>query len=65
MNDKVLKLKKSNWEVCALNSVARNCTRTIWKPGVQRHLFFSFSGNYFTGDGALRDEVGYYKLQVV
>jgi acetyl-CoA synthetase len=26
------------------------------------YLFFSLSGTYFTGDGALRDEVGYYRI---
>jgi hypothetical protein len=52
MNDKVLKLK-SKWEVCVLNLGQE--LRTMGKPSkVQRHLFFSFSGNYFTGDGALR-----------
>jgi acetyl-CoA synthetase len=27
-----------------------------------RILIFSLSGTYFTGDGALRDEVGYYRI---
>jgi acyl-coenzyme A synthetase/AMP-(fatty) acid ligase len=58
MNDKVLLKEIKKWEVCVLNFGQE--LRTIWKPSkVQRHLFFSFSGNYFTGDGALRDEVGY------
>jgi acetyl-CoA synthetase len=37
--------------------------RTIW--GDQRYketYFTAFPGKYFTGDGALRDEVGYYRI---
>jgi acetyl-CoA synthetase len=38
--------------------------RTIWGDH-QRYkdtYFSAFPGNYFTGDGALRDEVGYYRI---
>lgn len=38
--------------------------RTIWGDH-QRYIdtyFSTFSGKYFTGDGALRDEVGYYRI---
>ncbi|WP_340077661.1 acetate--CoA ligase [Leptobacterium sp. I13] len=38
--------------------------RTIWGDH-QRYketYFITFPGNYFTGDGALRDEVGYYRI---
>jgi acetyl-CoA synthetase len=38
--------------------------RTIWGDH-QRYIdtyFSSFKGKYFTGDGALRDEVGYYRI---
>ena len=38
--------------------------RTIWGDH-QRYIdtyFSSFPGKYFTGDGALRDEVGYYRI---
>lgn len=38
--------------------------RTIW-GNHQRYkdtYFSAFPGNYFTGDGALRDEVGYYRI---
>ncbi|MDY0089437.1 MAG: acetate--CoA ligase [Flavobacteriaceae bacterium] len=38
--------------------------RTIWKDH-QRYketYFTAFPGKYFTGDGALRDEVGYYRI---
>ena len=38
--------------------------RTIWGDH-QRYketYFTAFSGKYFTGDGALRDEVGYYRI---
>ena len=38
--------------------------RTIWGDH-QRYIdtyFSAFPGNYFTGDGALRDEVGYYRI---
>ncbi|NER11816.1 acetate--CoA ligase [Leptobacterium flavescens] len=38
--------------------------RTIWGDH-QRYketYFTAFPGNYFTGDGALRDEVGYYRI---
>lgn len=38
--------------------------RTIWGDH-QRYIdtyFTAFPGNYFTGDGALRDEVGYYRI---
>lgn len=38
--------------------------RTIWGDH-QRYLetyFTAFPGKYFTGDGALRDEVGYYRI---
>jgi acetyl-CoA synthetase len=38
--------------------------RTIWNDH-QRYkdtYFSAFSGKYFTGDGALRDEVGYYRI---
>jgi acetyl-CoA synthetase len=38
--------------------------RTIWGDH-QRYkdtYFFAFPGTYFTGDGALRDEVGYYRI---
>ncbi len=38
--------------------------RTIWGNHQRyRETYFStFPGNYFTGDGALRDEVGYYRI---
>ncbi len=38
--------------------------RTIWKDH-ERYIntyFSQFPGKYFTGDGALRDEVGYYRI---
>jgi acetyl-CoA synthetase len=38
--------------------------RTIWGDH-QRYkdtYFSAFPGTYFTGDGALRDEVGYYRI---
>ena len=38
--------------------------RTIWNDH-QRYketYFTAFPGKYFTGDGALRDEVGYYRI---
>lgn len=48
------------------------CIRFPW-PGIARTIwgdhqrykdtyFSAFSGKYFTGDGALRDEVGYYRI---
>jgi len=60
------------------NEITRNqvdgnlCIRYPW-PGIaktiwgdhQRYIetyFTSFRGKYFTGDGALRDEVGYYRI---
>ncbi|NNL33450.1 MAG: acetate--CoA ligase, partial [Flavobacteriaceae bacterium] len=38
--------------------------RTIWGNHKRyKHTYFStFKNNYFTGDGALRDEVGYYRI---
>jgi len=38
--------------------------RTIWRDHrrYQETYFSSFKGMYFTGDGALRDEVGYYRI---
>ena len=38
--------------------------RTIWGDHKRyKDTYFSaFEGNYFTGDGALRDEVGYYRI---
>ncbi|WP_340202478.1 acetate--CoA ligase [Ascidiimonas sp. W6] len=38
--------------------------RTIWGDHERyRNTYFSaFQGHYFTGDGALRDEVGYYRI---
>ncbi|NAW51742.1 acetate--CoA ligase [Elizabethkingia argentiflava] len=55
------------------NQVSGNlCIRFPW-PGIARSIwgdhqryidtyFSSFPGKYFTGDGALRDEVGYYRI---
>ena len=48
------------------------CIKTPW-PGIARTIwgdhqryketyFSAFPGKYFTGDGALRDEVGYYRI---
>jgi acetyl-CoA synthetase len=37
--------------------------RTIWEIiSVIKTLIFSVSRKFFTGDGALRDEVGYYRI---
>ena len=38
--------------------------RTIWgdHPRYVKTYFSDFPGTYFTGDGALRDEVGYYRI---
>lgn len=38
--------------------------RTIWgdHERYQKTYFSQFPGKYFTGDGALRDEVGYYRI---
>jgi acetyl-CoA synthetase len=37
--------------------------RTIWGDHQRyRNVFYAFPGKYFTGDGALRDEVGYYRI---
>nr|WP_317630597.1 acetate--CoA ligase [uncultured Flavobacterium sp.] len=38
--------------------------RTIWgdHPRFKETYFSAFPGKYFTGDGALRDEVGYYRI---
>ena len=38
--------------------------RTIWGDHDRyiKTYFSAFPGNYFTGDGALRDEVGYYRI---
>ncbi len=38
--------------------------RTIWgdHKRYKETYFTAFPGNYFTGDGALRDEVGYYRI---
>jgi acetyl-CoA synthetase len=38
--------------------------RTIWgdHERFQQTYFSAFPGKYFTGDGALRDEVGYYRI---
>lgn len=38
--------------------------RTIWRnhPRYKETYFSTFENKYFTGDGALRDEVGYYRI---
>jgi acetyl-CoA synthetase len=36
--------------------------RTIWGDQRYKDVFYCLSGKYFTGDGALRDEVGYYRI---
>ncbi|MEO8774156.1 MAG: acetate--CoA ligase [Gelidibacter sp.] len=38
--------------------------RTIWNnhPRYEETYFSTYKGMYFTGDGALRDEVGYYRI---
>ncbi len=44
--------------------MAFSMARTIWGDH-QRYketYFTAFPGKYFTGDGALRDEVGYYRI---
>lgn len=48
---------------CVLNFLIQ-WARTIWGDH-QRYketYFTAFPGKYFTGDGALRDEVGYYRI---
>jgi acetyl-CoA synthetase len=65
MNDKGVEIER-NQEVGSL------CIKFPW-PGIARTIwgnhqrykdtyFSAFPGNYFTGDGALRDEVGYYRI---
>jgi hypothetical protein len=56
--------RNHKWEVCVLNS-ARNYKNNLKPSKVQRHLFFSFSGNYFTGDGAFAMKWATTELQVV
>jgi acetyl-CoA synthetase len=52
------------------NQVGSLCIKYPW-PGIARtiwviisviNVFYCLSGKYFTGDGALRDEVGYYRI---
>ncbi len=67
----VLMDEKRN-EITANQVDGNLCIRFPW-PGIARSIwgdhqrykdtyFSSFPGKYFTGDGALRDEVGYYRI---
>ena len=51
-------------DVCVLNFLGR-----VWQElfgetisATKKHIFHAFQDMYFTGDGALRDEVGYYRI---
>jgi acetyl-CoA synthetase len=41
--------------------MARNCQNHLGDQRYKETYFTAFPGKYFTGDGALRDEVGYYR----
>ena len=43
-------------------SLAWNCQNNLGRPSKIKNLFTAFPGKYFTGDGALRDETGYYRI---
>jgi acetyl-CoA synthetase len=65
MNDKGIEIE-GNQEVGSLciKFPWPGIARTIW-GNHQRYIetyFSAFPGKYFTGDGALRDEVGYYRI---
>jgi acyl-coenzyme A synthetase/AMP-(fatty) acid ligase len=41
--------------------MARDCKDNLGSIKDIKTLIFGLPGTYFTGDGALRDEVGYYR----
>jgi hypothetical protein len=64
MDENEMKLMEIKWLVlCALNFLGQELPEpfgAIIKD--TKRPIFCLPGKYFTGDGALRDEVGYYRI---